>query len=211
MWFLGSKRNKLLLGGLCIAGMLMLLILPCATSKVFGQFPTVSIPTVTSSPRGAYVIGLNLTGSEYEPVNIRSGPGTIYKNIGVLLVGEEARALGQYGDWIQIEYIGADQDVAWVYAPWVNLIDGPVPRIEPPPTVTPAITKTIDPTMAAQFIQSDQATRLPTFTEPPPLLIPTYQTETGATAPGGIPLGLVIVILAGLGLFLTLIAVLRRG
>jgi hypothetical protein len=33
----------------------------------------------------------------------------------------------------------------------------------------------------------------------------------GTTAPGGLPVGLVIVVLAGLGVFLTIIAILRRG
>jgi hypothetical protein len=93
----------------------------------------------------------------------------------------------------------------------VDIIGGPIPLLEPPATATPAITKTIDPTLAAQFIFTLQPSRLPTFTEPPALNLPTYQNITGNTAPGGLPLGLVIVVLAGLGVFLTLIAILRRG
>lgn len=203
--------EKILFLAICLFGVVLLSLIPLVEQPVFGQFPTVSIPTVTSSPRGAYVVGMQVGTSEYEPVNIRNCPSTICDIVGVLLVRQEAKAIGQYADWIQIEYIGGVDGKAWVYHPFVNLIDGPVPMVEPPPTPTPMVTKTIDPTLAAQFIAPLQSTKLPTFTEPQPLLIPTFPEQTGATIPGGIPLGLVIVILAGLGLFLTLIAILRRG
>ena len=71
--------------------------------------------------------------------------------------------------------------------------------------------KTIDPTLAAQFIITAIPSRLPTFTEPPALQIATYPATVGGTTTAGIPIGYVIVILAGLGLFMTLLAVLRRG
>ncbi len=193
-----------------LALILALLVLPRSSGQVWGQFPTVSIPTVTSSPRGAYVIALEQGGDEFIPINLRSGPGQLYKEVGVLLIGATLNATGVYGDWIQVEWVGGEDGKAWVYAPLVNLI-GSVPRLEPPPTPTLVATPTIDPTLAAQFVLTSEPTRLPTFTEPPPLQIPTFTEVTGNTAPGGIPLGFVIIVLAGLGLFLSLIAALRRG
>lgn len=205
-------RKLSVIGVLCLLLLLWvgLSLLPNAVVPVQAQFPTVSIPTVTSSPRGSYIIALQTTSSEYVPVNVRVGPSRLSERIGVLLVNQEAKAVGRYGDWIQIEYVGGIDGLGWVFEPNVTLI-GTVPDVQPPPTPTPAITMTIDPTLAAQFLPQVEETRLPTFTEPPMLMIPTYQEVTGATAPGGIPLGFVIVILAGIGLFLTLIAVLRRG
>ena len=185
-----------------------LIFLPGFENTVFAQFPTVSIPTVTSSPRGVYVRAI---GDEYDPLNVRSGPNSTYERVGVFLVGQEATAYGYYGDYIQIDYPGAPGGKGWVIANRVDIIGGTLYELEPPATSTPLVTKTIDPTLAAQFIITAQPSRLPTYTEPPALQIPTYQSDIGATAPGGIPLGFVIVILAGLGVFLTLIAVLRRG
>lgn len=187
---------------------LMLGLLPGLSSAVLGQFPTVSIPTVTSSPRGIYVRAI---GDEYDPLNIRSGPSSTYERIGIFTIGQEAKAYGYYEGYVQIEYPQGPDGKGWVLLARVEVIGGTLPMIEPPPTSTPSVTRTIDPTLAAQFIITLQPTRLPTFTEPQPLMIPTFQAETGATAPGGIPLGLVIVVLAGLGLFLTLIAILRRS
>jgi uncharacterized protein YraI len=174
--------------------------------NVIGQFPTVDFPTVTSSPRGPYVVVI------FEPsINVRKGPSQLTEQIGLLLVGQEANALGRYGDWIQIEYSGGPSGKGWVFSNLVELIGGSLPIVEPPPTSTPQTTKTIDPTLAAQFIITVQATRLPTFTEPPPLAIPTFETESSSNAPGGIPTGFVIVGLAGMGIFIGLIALLRRG
>ncbi|HAE85418.1 MAG TPA: hypothetical protein DCG78_02770 [Anaerolineaceae bacterium] len=195
---------------LVMAGVLGLSVLRTPQRTVYAQFPTVSMSTVTSSPRGPYIRVL-VTSTEYDPINVRSGPNSTYKRVGALLPGQEAPALGYYGDYIQIEYPGGPGGKGWVFASVVDVIGGPIPLLEPPPTETPAATNTIDPTLAAQFIITVQPTRLPTYTEPPPLNIPTFQTDLGTTAPGGLPVGLVIVVLAGLGVFLTLIAILRRG
>ena len=190
--------------------LLVILVLMPRASVVIGQFPTVDMPTVTSSPRGPYII-VKLLTTVYDPLNVRAGPNALTEQIGVLLVGQEANAIGQYGDWIQIEYPGAPNGIGWVFAPYVDLVGGSVPFVEPPPTSTPQTTKTIDPTLAAQFIITAQPTRLSTFTEPPPLAIPTFEVENVATAPGGIPMGFVIIGLAGLGIFMGLVALLRRG
>lgn len=169
------------------------------------QQPTGTVPTVTSTPRGAYVIVNPLTATDTQ-INVRAGPSALTEKVGVLLIQQEANAIGRYGDWIQIEYPGTPGGKAWVYGNLVTLFGGPLPLVEPPPTSTPNITQTIDPTLAAQFLITPDATRLPTFTEPAPLEIPTFETGSGAGGVGSLPMGLIIVGLGALGIFLGVIA-----
>ncbi len=177
-----------------------------AAHKVAAQQPTGSVPTVTSTPTGRII-----TVTYTEPINIRSGPSTyFYPAVGVLLVGETAPAIGRSpgGDWIKIRYPGIPGDVGWVYAPYVSLSPGPnLPIVEPPPTPTPLTTQAIDPTLAAAFLPQYTPTRLPTYTPPPPLVIPTYENPSEQAA--GVPMGLVIILLALIGGFGSLISFLR--
>jgi hypothetical protein len=180
-----------------------------ALAEEHSQVPTVAIPTVTGTPPGAVVTVIR-TGDQ-DQVNVRSGPGTIgYDIIGVLVVTQSAPALGRTpgGDWIQIAYPGVPGGVAWVYAPLVDLV-GTVPIVEPPPTPTPRVTPTIDPTLAAQFLIDVQPTRLPTYTAPPPITIPTFEPVNALGSNSRLPMGLVIVGLTVLGFFGMLISVLR--
>lgn len=186
----------------------MILILSMSTSAQAGslsQQPTGEIPTVTSTPRGPFVVVNAITATELQ-VNVRAGPNALTEKVGVLLIDQQANALGRYGDWIQIEYIGGPNNKAWVYANYVTLYGGDIPLLEPPPTSTPNMTRTIDPTLAAQFLVTPDATRLPTFTEPAPLEIPTYAAGAESSTVAGIPMGLIIVGLGALGLFLEVIA-----
>jgi hypothetical protein len=111
-------------------------------------------------------------------INVRGGPGIDYALLGKLLPGQQVPAVGRSpgGDWVQIAYPEAQGGVAWVYAHLVTL-SGSLPVVELPPTPTPLVTPTLDPTLAAQFIREIPPTRLPTFTPPPPLVIPTYADE----------------------------------
>lgn len=206
----GHVRRRLTKIAIALGIILVILVflMPGITSQVAGQFPTLEIPTVTGTPRGLWVRAI---GEPTIPLNVRSGPSPTSSQVGVFLVGQEASAFGYYGSYVQIEYAGAPGDRGWVVLDRVEVFGGTLPMLQAPPTETPSITKTIDPTLAAQFIITAQPSRLPTFTEPPALLIPTFQAETGGTATGGIPIGYVIITLAGLGLFLSLIAILRRG
>ena len=189
-----------------LAGFLALILNVPAPQKVAAQQPTGSIPTVTSTPAGP-----SIRVTYPEQINVRSGPSSyLYPGIGVLLSAETAPAIGRSpgGDWIQIRYDGVDGSVGWVYAPLVALSpNANLPIVEPPPTPTPATTPTIDPTLAAAFIPQFTPTRLPTFTPPGVLVIPTYQSP-GKSA-GGVPLGLVITLLALIGAFGALISFLR--
>ncbi|MDX9992451.1 MAG: hypothetical protein RBS68_10430 [Anaerolineales bacterium] len=176
--------------------------------SVAAQQPTGSIPTVTGTPTGAYIKVI------YEDqINIRSGPNSYwYPAIGVLLWQQESPALGRSpgGDWIQISYPGVPGNVGWVYAPLVSL--GPpgvsLQIVEPPPTPTPATTPTIDPTLAAAFLPQYTPTRMATFTPPAPLIVPTYEVETGG-ARSIVPTGLVITLLTLIGAFGAFISFLR--
>ncbi|MGI6741688.1 MAG: SH3 domain-containing protein [Brevefilum sp.] len=175
-------------------------------AKPLAQQPTGDIPTVTSTPRGPYVIVNAITANETQ-INVRAGPNSLTEKVGVLLVEQEASAIGRFGDWVQIEYVGAPGGKAWVYGNYVTIFGGDLPLVEPPPTSTPNMTQTIDPTLAAQFLITPVATRLPTFTEPPPLEIPTFPSPAEKASLGGVPMGLIIIGLGALGLFLAVIAI----
>jgi len=173
------------------------------------QLPTVSVPTVTGTPSGIIITVRPSQNEDF--INVRSGPSTLYPSVGVLLVGQTAPALGRSpgGEWIQIEYPGVAGGKGWVFSVLVSLSPGQLPIVEPPPTVTPQFTQTIDPTLAAQFVVTQQPTRLPTYTEPAPLSIPTYVANTPNQLPGGIPMGMIIVILGVTGILLTLFSFIR--
>jgi hypothetical protein len=186
-----------------------LLIWLSVTNPVAGeplaQQPTGVLPTVTSTPRGPYVVVNPLTATDTQ-INVRAGPNALTEKVGVLLIYQEANAIGRYGDWIQIEYPGTRGGTAWVYGNLVTLFGGNLPLVEPPPTSTPNVTKTVDATLAAQFLITPDATRLPTFTEPAPLEIPTFEVGGDLSGVGGLPMGLIIVGLGALGVFLGVIA-----
>ena len=148
-----------------------------------------------------------------ELVNVRLGPAVEYDQVGVLIAGQRAPALGRSegGKWIQIVYPGVPGNIAWVYAPYVVLEppSATLPIIEPPATPTPRVTATVDPTFAAQFNLGDAPpTRLPTFTPVEPLLQPT-PIPTEAVTGAGVPPIFAILGFLVIGLFGTIITFLR--
>lgn len=195
-------------------GILIVLLLICClivpvVNSGFLQIPTVDIPTVTSTDRGVVV---RVKNDDSNPqINVRSGPGTEYDRVGTLLANQEVVGKGRTegGSWILIEYQGGPDGYAWVYSSYVDYV-GELPIVVVPNTPTPRITNTIDPTLAAQFIITVEPTRLPTFTEPAPLSIPTFQTVAGVNVTGGVPMGMVIVICGILGIIIGLFALSQR-
>lgn len=192
----------------CLALIFLIITRMSSADNTLAQIPTGSIPTVTGSPINAIVIVLQ---TEQGFANVRSGPGTLgYEIVGVLVEGQQVPALGRtaVGDWIMIDYPGVPGGVAWI---WKDLVEvrGSIPVVEPPATMTPRVTPTIDPTLAAEFQVEIEPTRLPTYTAPPPLSIPTFQPEDTQANPSQLPIGLIIIGLAVVGLFGTLIAFLR--
>jgi uncharacterized protein YraI len=171
----------------------------------FPQQPTVMIATVTGTPIGPAVT----VKSDQEQINVRSGPGTLYPKVGILLAGQVIPAKGKSpgGEWILVDYPGVDGGTAWLYAPLVDLVPGSVLEVvEPPPTPTPLSTATINPTLAAQFIVTTVPTRLPTFTPPPPLQIPTFQAADTGGMNTKIPPGMVIISLLTIGALLGVVS-----
>lgn len=173
------------------------------------QQPTVDIPTVTGTVSGPVAI---VYSDPEEQINVRSGPGTDYPRVGVLLNRQEVPALGRTpaGDWVQVVYAGVDDGVAWVYAPLVRVIGDELPIVEPPSTPTPRVTPTIDPTLASQFVVQPLGTRMPTLTPPPQLVIPTFPPEVTTTGTGGVPIGFVIIGLAIFGFLGLVLSFLRQ-
>jgi uncharacterized protein YraI len=171
-----------------------------SSSAAAGSIAQAPQPSVTGTPEGARI-------RVPDRVNVRLGPSTNYDQVGVLVAGQVAAALGRSpgGEWIQIAYPGVPGNVAWVYTAFVVLenVEGQLPIVEPPPTPTPRTTSTIDPTLAAQFnLGSGPPTSLPTFTSAPPVVQPTLAPvdveQTTAFPPILAIFGLFVVGLAGL-------------
>jgi hypothetical protein len=190
-----------------VAASLMLLVLASlpGVAAAGGALQATAIPTVTGTPEGPMVIAL-------EQVNVRDGPGILYNLVSVLVAGQRVPALGRSpgGDWIQISYPGG---VGWVYSFNVTLEAGAFPMriIEPPPSPTPRVTSTIDPTLAAQFPSLGQppATRLPTYTPAAPVPQPTFPSNGEAGSGRGFPPVLAIFGLLVVGSFGMVISILR--
>jgi hypothetical protein len=200
------RRLKLFLG-LCLFLLSGSSLFWTSPGRVLAQQPTGSVPTVTGTPSGPMA---TVHMGSIEQINVRAGPGANFDAVGILVIGQWVPVLGQVPshDWIEISYLGAPDDIGWVLAALVDVI-GEVPDIPIPPTPTPRTTPTTDPTLAARYIVEIPATRLPTFTPPDPLTVPTFPPATSARGGGGVPMGLVIIGLGVVGLFGALISLLR--
>jgi hypothetical protein len=197
--------TQLITGG--IAGVFMMLVLfGLPTTKVYAQQPTGSIPTVTGTPTGPVVT----VYSDQLFIDVYAGPSMYnYDRIGILASGEQAPALGysQDGNWIEIVYLGVPNGKGWIYGPFVSISPGSLPKLAAPPTAAPLTTPTLDPTSVAAFGLQLEPTHLPTFTPPAPLKLPTFTPNTSSG--NKVPFGLVILILALIGILGALISFLR--
>lgn len=149
---------------------------------------------------------------EGEPaINVRTGPSTIvYPNpCGSLPFGGTAPALGVSPghEWIEISYPSCPNGTGWVYAANV-VVTGSLHVVELPATPEPLATATIDPTLAAAFRVQPTVTRLPTFTPPPPLVVPVF-SESGSPPPS-LPWGPAIGAFALLGAVVLAVSLLGR-
>jgi uncharacterized protein YraI len=181
---------------------LTMLVVLISFGTIFTSTSTVVLAfQLTATP--AADAGMYITVVTDEPqINVRMGPSSsIYPIVGTLPTGSTAPALGRSlgGDWIQIEYPGAPNNTGWVYSPLVQVSPGTLRIVAPPPTPVPPATATTDPTLAAQFNIAPTNTRLPTFTPPPSLTVPSYTEASDANSRNSVPLGTVIIALAILG------------
>jgi SH3-like domain-containing protein len=156
-------------------------------------------PGGTATPSGPYI----LCCQNNDHVNVRTGPGTSYDQVGVLVLGQSEPAAGKSvgGDWVQIRYPGIPGGLGWVYAPVVEVftLGVELPIVEPPATPTPVVTATIDPTLAAQF-SSILPTRLPTYTAGVPPTQVTFAPNSAQGSRRSFPPALAILGLAFVGL-----------
>ncbi len=184
------RRIRALIIFVIITWLCAQLLFRTGSSIVQAQQPTGSIPTVTGTPSGV-IVAVYLDQAQ---INVYSGPSSyLYPAVGVLLAGQEAPAFGisEDGNYIQIYYAGVPDSVAWVYAPLVRMVKtGNLPVLRSPPTPTPASTPTLNPTLEAAFIAPVTPTRLPTFTQPAPLALSSFEEQNSTT--GQIPIGLLI-------------------
>jgi hypothetical protein len=207
--FITKKVTRTLVMGILLVISIALVMfgpwLETVSAGLPNQIPTGSIATVTGTPYGPYII----VNSDNEQINVRAYPDPLAPKVGVLLAGQKVPAKGKSNGYIEVEYIGIPGGLAWVYANLVTVY-GELPIVEPPSTPTPLYTSTIDPTLAAQFLVTLAPTRLPTFTAPPPLVIPTYPAQ-GNNSPGAekVPMGMIIVGIGALGIFLGFISLIR--
>lgn len=199
--------TRLAAGGLLVIVVALLVLFSAPSTLIaFAQQPTGSIPTVTGTPKGPMV----KVYADQDIIGVFAGPSVIYSQVGILLAGEEAPALGYSADleWIKIVYLGVPGGTGWVYAPFVTITEASsLPVLPNPPTATPRTTPTIDPTQAALYGVQLTPARLPTFTQPAPLEVP--QFEVISETRSGLPMGLVILMLALLGVLGAVISFVR--
>jgi hypothetical protein len=197
---------RLLIAGGIAGLMIALALFSIPIGKVHAQQPTGSVPTVTGTPTGPVVT----VYSDQLFIDVYAGPSSYnYNRIGILASGEKAPALGysQDGSWIEIIYMGVPTGKGWVYGPFVSISPGSLPKVAAPPTAAPLTTPTLDPTSVAAFGLQLEPTRLPTFTPPAPLKLPTFAPDTSSGTK--VPFGFVILILALIGILGAVISFLR--
>ena len=167
-------------------------LLALAVASLSSVRPVQAQGVGTATPSGPYIVCCQ----NNDHVNVRTGPGTVYDQVGVLVLGQSAPALGESiaADWVEISYPGVASGVGWVYAPVVEVftLGQTLAVVEPPATPTPVMTPTIDPTLAAQF-SSMLPTRLPTYTAGIPPTQVTFAAVVVRGSTHGVPPALVIV------------------
>jgi len=166
-----------------------------AAQQLDTETPTASM---VGTPSGAYI-----TVTYIEPINVRTGPSSFdYPVIGSIPVGGTATAIGRSpaGEWIEILFQVGPRGTGWVYSANVSLSPSALlPIVEPPPTPTPLLTLTLNPTFVAAFQTLPTSTHLPTFTPPPSLVFPTF-TNPATPSSGRAITTWVIVVMGFIGI-----------
>jgi|SRR5579859_2335338 len=153
----------------------------------------------------------------FQDVNVRAGPGTDYDQVGVLIPGQTSAIVGRNpeGTWFEIEYVGGPNGVGWVFKDLVRVVGdlNTMPTVVPPPTPTLQPTTTPVPGVTQQttqeFTPSPNPNRLPTFTAPAAVVVPTLLPAQGIREGGAFPPAVLIIALLVLGAFGGFLSVLR--
>lgn len=160
-----------------------------------------------ATPTGPFITGIG------EGATVRSGPGTTYDRVGHIVAGEVESVLGKVvigeGEaeprvWLQIVYLGPNDNVGWVWldnVAFTGQLDT-VPVVAIPATPTRVATPTLEFGGIAPT-DSPVTVRPPTFTAPAVILRPTLLPVTGASTgvTGGVPPMLIILVLLVVGAF----------
>src|SRR5258706_5322222 len=169
------------------------------------QAEAYQVASTPSTPLGIYA-----TVTYADPINVRGGPSTVhYPIVGRLNPGDIVQALGVSPghEWVEVAFPQAQGGVGWVYAIYVSVSGGEPLVVEAPSTPTPPVTATIDATLAAAFNFQPTASRIPTFTPPPPMTVPQFSdVETprkALVAPGIFVISLVL--LGAIGLIVSVV------
>lgn len=191
------KTSRIIQGSLLLAAWAsaILLMRPDAPRTARAQAADTATPGFVTT--AAYITNT----FEGEPaINVRVGPSTVTYPLpcGSLAYGASAVALGTTPahEWVQIEHPTCPGGVGWVYAANVT-VTGALREVEPPSTPTPLATATFDPTLVAAFQAEPTVTRLPTFTPPAPLSLPTFTAQPPPRR--GLPMGAAIFAVALVG------------
>lgn len=181
--------------------------IPSAQAGYLFQQPTVSIPTVTGTPTGPTAT----VNRDQDIVYVHTGPGRDYPVIGLLVMGQKVVVYGvdRGGEWLQVMYMGVPGNNGWVYKSLMSVSADDLPAVESPPMPAPKATPTLDPTVAARYGVNLPPTQLPTFTPPAPVQVPTFAPNTVSSPVEKLPMGFVIIGLAVVGLFGTMLTLLR--
>lgn len=189
-----------------------MLILALAAGLWYGQ------PAAAAPPAQAATPTLPTERVEiFQDVNVRSGPGTVYDQVGVLVPGQTSAILGQSPDhtWIKIEYIGGPENTGWVWAEFVRVIgdNANIATVIPPPEPTLRPTTTPEPGATSGPLpigtQAVPDTRLPTFTAPAVQARPTLLPAQGVRDGAAFPPAVLIIVLFVLGSFGGILSLLR--
>jgi uncharacterized protein YraI len=154
-----------------------------------------------------------ITVTYEEQINVRNGPSTVlYDIIGFMQPGDTAPALGLSPgrDWVKIALPTVPGGEGWVYISLITLSPGNLRIIEPPPTATPLTTPTVDPTLAAAYVFEPTATRLPTFTPAPKVVVPQFTEVVVQDENAKFPMGYLVLGLGIPGLLGYLFSTIRR-
>jgi hypothetical protein len=153
----------------------------------------------------------------FQDVNVRAGPGTDYDQVGVLIPGQTSAIIGRNpeGNWFEIEYVGGANGMGWVFKDLVRVVGdlNTMPTVVPPPTPTLHPTVTAQPGATQEITPfatgSPNAGRLPTFTAPAAVALPTLLPAQGIREGGSFPPAVLIIVLLVLGAFGGFLSVLR--